>query len=190
MIFMTKYVASQTLSGAILFVSLISLTAIATSMHLGTFNYFINKINYNESHQHNIIFIGTIVFLELRNIEYIIRKSESKTTYAFHVNWDHSDPELEQLRAIFCSLCIHNFKGITPTRSTRWEIQNDWEAQITSPITTKQKKKLWKEQTLTLQADYKNNRKLVQSLHKIIQKNVECDEIFNAIKNEVHKNIN
>jgi hypothetical protein len=184
----SKYIGNQNLTLIIFISSLISLTAIATSLHLGLYKYFLKKINYNKTHQHNIMFVGSIIFFELRGIKYTIRKSESKTSFAYHANWNRSNPELEQLRAIFCSLCIHNFRGITPSKITRWEIQHDWETYVDSNLSTDDKKILWKKQAKMLQAEFKNNKKLVQKLHKMIQTNIECEEISQYLKAEIQPN--
>ena len=183
----TKYIGSQKPTLIIFLCTLISLTAIATAMHLGLYKFFYKKINFNEMQQHNIMFVGTAIFLELKGIEYTLRKSESKTTFAFHVSWNRSNPELEQLRAIFCSLCIHNFRGITPTKITRWEIQNDWEVHVDGNLTTEDKKLLWKKQTKMLQSEFKKNKKLVQKLHKIIQTNIECEDISQFLKIQIQR---
>lgn len=168
----------------IFFGILLSLTSISTIIHTGSYNYFTRRKDLNEFHQHNIVFIGTVVFLEMRNIEYEITKTETTTSFAFHIKWALADSETEQLRAIFCSLCIHNFKGITPTKTTKMHIQNDWEVNLSTDLTIPERKKLWKKQTQSLQNDFKKNKDLISNLHQLINTNVSCEDIYTLLKNE------
>lgn len=189
MIPMTAYVARQITTLTEFLASLTGLTAIACSIHLFSFRKLLKQSRFNTDNQQNVLFVATVVFFELRGIKYKIRKTESKSNFAFHVEWTLSDPQTEQLRAIFCSLCIHNFKGITPTKKTRIQLQRDWEDNLVENLTEIEKKKLWKEHTKILREDFNNNKKVFQKIHKAILINSNCDSISNLIKTSViHRN--
>lgn len=86
-------------------------------------------------------------------------------------------------------MCIHNFKGITPTKKTRIQLQRDWEDNLVENLTEIEKKKLWKEHTKILREDFNNNKKVFQKIHKAILINSNCDSISNLIKTSViHRN--
>lgn len=188
MVPLTKYVAVQNLSDIILFITIISLANISCFLHIFIYKKIETKAKYNDYSQRNIIFASTVVFLELNGISYTIQKMENKEQFSFSVNWEKNDAATEQLRAIFCSLCIHNFKGITPTQQTKWAIQNDWEENLERNLTIEEKKRLWKKQSKSLQVHFKNNKKIVKQIHKFILKNSNSEMIKNFVEELVKKN--
>lgn len=188
MVPLSKYVAAQNLSDIILFITTISLANISCLLHIFIYKKIETKAKYNDYSQRNIIFASTVVFLELNGISYTIQKKENKEQFSFSVNWKKKDAATEQLRAIFCSLCIHNFKGITPTQQTKWAIQNDWEENLETNLTIEEKKRLWKKQSKSLQFHFKNNKKTVNQIHKFIQKNSNSEMIKNFVEELVKKN--
>lgn len=185
MIPLTAYVGSQVITLTEFPASLVGLTAIACTIHLFSFRKLLNMSKFNADNQQNILFVATVVFLELNGIKYNISKTENKSDFAFHVEWAFTDLETEQLRAIFCSLCIHNFKGIVPNQYTRRQIQSEWESTLTDNITVAEKKKIWKEQTKLLKHDFNKNKKVLHEIHKSILINKQIDVIENLIKNAV-----
>ena len=182
---MTAYVGRQVTILTEFFASLIGLTAIACTIHLFSYRKLLEKSRFNADNQQNILFVATVVFLELNSLKYNIRKTESKSEFAFHVDWSITDQQTEQLRAIFCSLSIHNFKGITPNQYTRGKLQSEWEASLTDNLSDAEKKKLWKQQTKLLKQDFNKNKKVLHEIHKFILINKKIDAIENLVKNAV-----
>lgn len=182
MIPIAKYIANQKLNELILLITIINLSFISSAIHLYIFKKIFRRAEYNEYSQRNIIFASTVVFLELQGIAYTIHKKENKNHFSYSVNWQKNDPQIEQLRAIYCSLCIHNYKGITPTQQTRWAIQKDWEENLGSPLTIREKKKLWRMQTKSMQGIFKKNKKIVKEIHIELQKNTNSEAIKNLLK--------
>lgn len=182
MIPMAAYVARQITTLTEFLASLTGLTTVACTIHLFSFRKLLKKSHFNADNQQNVLFSATVVFLELKDIKYKIHKTENESNFAFHLDWPLSDPHTEQLRAIFCSLCIHNFKGITPTQSTRLQLQNEWECNLTDDLSDAEKKKLWKDQTKLLKADFNNNKKLIHKIHKSILVNNNSETVESLVK--------
>lgn len=149
--------------------------------------YIIKKAEYNSSNQQNIIFIGSVIYLELRGIPYTITKNESKSSFAYNIQWALNDPDTEQLRCIFCSLCIHNTTDITPNKTTLRSLQFEWERHLEKNIDVKQKKKLWKEQTVFVKDIFKENKSAVHTLQRSIVKNLDPNEMALLIKKTVQR---
>lgn len=187
MIPIAKYIANQKLNELILLITIINLSFISSAIHLYIFKKIFKRAEYNEYSQRNIIFASTVVFLEIQGVPYTIKKKENKNHFSYSVNWQKNDPQIEQLRAIYCSLCIHNYKGITPTQKTRWEIQKDWEENLVLPLTIREKKKLWRTQTKSMQVTFKKNIKIVKEIHFEIQKNTDSEAIKKLLRQLANK---
>ncbi|MBP9786140.1 MAG: hypothetical protein KBC72_00910 [Acinetobacter sp.] len=185
MIPLSAYVARQITLPIELLSSLIGMTALASTAHLSTYKFILQKSKNNASNQHNIIFVGSVIYLELKGIPYTITKTESKSDYAYHIQWTLSDPDTEQLRCIFCSICIHNMKGITPTQSTRRSLQFEWESNLLKDLNENEKKKLWQEQTKIIKDTYKQNKSAVRIIQRAITKNLNCEEMTRLVKKTV-----
>lgn len=187
MIPLAAYVAHQINLPIELLTSLIGMTALASTTHLTIYKLILQKSIKNASNQQNIIFVGSVIYLELKGIPYSITKTESKSDFAYNIKWTLSDPETEQLRCIFCSICIHNMKGITPTQSTRRSLQFEWESNLLKDLNEIEKKKLWKKQTKIIKDTYKKNKTAVHIIQQSITKNLNSDEMAQIVKNNVIK---
>lgn len=165
--------------------SLIGMTALASTIHLNTYKFILNKSRNNSSNQRNLIFVGSVIYLELKGIPYSITRTETKSDFAYNITWSLSDPDTEQLRCIFCSLCIHNIKGFTPNQSTCRSLQFEWESNLLKDLNESEKKKLWKDQTRILKDTFKKNKSAVQTIHQSITKNLSSEEMAQLIKNSV-----
>lgn len=185
MIPLAAYVAHQINLPIELLTSLIGMTALASTTHLTIYKLILQKSIKNASNQQNIIFVGSVIYLELKGIPYSITKTESKSDFAYNIKWTLSDPETEQLRCIFCSLCIHNMKGITPNQSTCRSLQFEWESNLLNDLNENEKKKLWKKQTKIIKDTYKQNKSAVRIIHRAITKNLNCEEMAQLVKNNV-----
>lgn len=187
MIPLTAYVGHQ-INLLIEFVSsLIGLTFLATILHLSSFKYIMKKAENNTSNQKNIIFIGSVIYLEIKGIPYEITKNESKTEFAYNIKWALSDPDTEQLRCIFCSLCIHNTKGIIPNKTTLRRLQIEWESNLLNDLDDRQKQKLWKSQTALIKDYFNKNKSAVKILQRSIGKNINPNEMTQLIKETVNR---
>ncbi len=187
MIPLSAYVAHRINLPIELLSTLIGMTALASTTHLSTYKFILQKSIKNASNQQNIIFVGSVIYLELKGIPYSITKTESKSDFAYNIKWTLSDPETEQLRCIFCSICIHNMKGITPTQSTRRSLQFEWESNLLKDLNEIEKKKLWKKQTKIIKDTYKKNKTAVHIIQQSITKNLNSDEMAQIVKNNVIK---
>lgn len=185
MIPLAAYVAHQINLPIELLTSLIGMTALASTTHLTIYKLILQKSIKNASNQQNIIFVGSVIYLELKGIPYSITKTESKSDFAYNIKWTLSDPETEQLRCIFCSLCIHNMKGITPNQSTCRSLQFEWESNLLNDLNENEKKKLWKKQTKIIKDTYKKNKTAVRIIQQAITKNINCEEMALLVKNNV-----
>lgn len=182
---LAEYVAHQINLPIELLTSLIGMTALASTTHLTIYKSILQKSIKNASKQQNIIFVGSVIYLELKGIPYTITKTESKSDFAYNIKWTLSDPETEQLRCIFCSLCIHNMKGITPNQSTCRSLQFEWESNLLNDLNENEKKKLWKEQTKIIKDTYKKNKTAVHIIQQSIAKNLNPDEMEQIVKKNV-----
>lgn len=185
MIPISAYVAHQITILIEFITSLIGLTALALTVHLTSYKYILAKSLDNASNQQNLIFVGSVIYLELNCIPYTITKTESKSDFAYNIKWALTDPKIEQLRCIFCSLCIHNTKGITPNKATCRSLQIEWECNLLKELNENEKKKLWKEQTKIIKDIFKKNKSAVQIIQKSITQNLNCEEMAELVKQSV-----
>lgn len=187
MIPLTAYVGHQIKLLIEYTTSLLCLTILATTLHLNSFRYILKKAKNNTSNQQNIIFIGSVIYLEIKGIPYEITKNESKTEFAYNIKWALSDPDTEQLRCIFCSLCIHNTKGIIPNKTTLRRLQIEWESNLLNDLDDRQKQKLWKSQTALIKDYFNKNKSAVKILQRSIGKNINPNEMTQFIKETVNR---